>query len=154
VRNNPLSPEFRHPSWVAGNDTLVVSRDISEPTPGRVLVIDDDAAVCEMLSRTLQASSFDVVAVTGGAAGLRILRADPSIRLVLLDLQMPEMDGWRFRHEQLSDPKIATVPTIVVTGTPLADILDEHLRATDYLLKPVGRAHLLSVVASYCEPLM
>jgi CheY-like chemotaxis protein len=119
--------------------------------PGRVLVVDDDDDVRDVFKSILMLAGFDVVEASGGAEGLKILRTDRSIRLVLLDLTMPEMDGWRFRHEQRSDPRLSRIPTVIVSGEPLAHIVDEELRAADYLSKPVGRDHLVGVVAKYCE---
>jgi CheY-like chemotaxis protein len=80
------------------------------------------------------------------------MRQDPSIRLVLLDMMMPGMDGWGVRREQMQDTALAQVPVIVLTGAPLPTLVHEQLRAADYLLKPVGREHLLSVVSNYLEP--
>jgi CheY-like chemotaxis protein len=126
-----------------------------EPLPrNRILVIDDDLEVRSTFMELLQFAQFDVVSASGGAEGLRMLRYDPRIGLVLLDLMMPEMDGWRFRHAQRADTRLNVIPTIVVSGSPLGNIVHEELQAADYLLKPVGREHLISVVASYCKPRM
>jgi CheY-like chemotaxis protein len=123
------------------------------PRPrNRIVVVDDDPDVRSVFQESLQLAKYDVVVASGGAEGLRILREDSAIGLVLLDLMMPEMDGWRFRHAQRADPRLAAIPTIIVTGSPLGTIVHEQLQAADYLLKPVARDHLLSVVASYCKP--
>ena len=124
-----------------------------EPLPrNRILVIDDDLEVRSTFAELLEFANFDVVSASGGAEGLRMLRYDPRIGLVLLDLMMPEMDGWRFRHAQRADTRLASIPTIIVSGSPLGSIIHAELQAADYLLKPVGRDHLVSVVASYCKP--
>ncbi len=135
------------------DDPLLADPDPPDVGPGRVLVVDDDDDVRSVFKSILMLAGFDVVEAGGGAEGLTLLRSDRSIRLVLLDLTMPEMDGWRFRHEQRSDPRLSRIPTIIVSGEPLAHIVDEELRAADYLSKPVGRDHLIGVVAKYCEPL-
>ena len=129
----------------------VLGRDASDPGVGRVLVIDDEPALREMYRRSLKLAGFDVVVAESGPDGLGKLREDKSIRLVLLDLNMPDMDGWGFRSEQRADPAISEVPTIIVTGAPLAQVVQQELHATDYLLKPVGRDHLISVVSDYCD---
>ena len=124
-----------------------------DPLPrNRILVIDDDLEVRSTFSELLEFAKFDVVSASGGAEGLRMLRYDPRIGLVLLDLMMPEMDGWRFRHAQRADVRLNAIPTIIVSGSPLGNIVHEELQAADYLLKPVGREHLISVVAAYCKP--
>ena len=120
--------------------------------PGRVLVVDDEHGVRTVMTRQLAHAGFDVVAAASGREGLDILRADGSIRVVLLDMMMPTMDGWGFRRAQLSEPAIARVPAVILTGAPLPSLLHEQLQAADYLLKPVGHEHLVSVVSNYCEP--
>jgi CheY-like chemotaxis protein len=55
--------------------------------------------------------------------------------LILLDLNMAEMDGHQVRNAQRADPRLAGIPTIVVSGAPLSHIVHEELLATDYLLK-------------------
>lgn len=102
--------------------------------------------------RSLQAAGFDVIVAEDGPDGLQKLREDPQIGLVLLDLNMPRMDGWGFREVQRADPQLKDVPTVIVTGEPLARLVQSELHATEYLLKPVGREHLISVVSDYCEP--
>lgn len=142
---------IQHSSRFA-DDPLLADPDPPDVGPGRVLIVDDDEDVRDVFKSILALAGFDVVEAGGGAEGLKLLRSDKAIRLVLLDLTMPEMDGWRFRHEQRSDPRLSQIPTIIVSGEPLAHIVDEELRAADYLSKPVGRDHLVGVVAKYCEP--
>ena len=134
------------------DDPLLADPDPPNVGPGRVLIVDDDEDVRTVLSSFLSIAGFDVVQASGGADGLKLLRSDKTIRLVLLDLTMPEMDGWRFRHEQRSDPRLSQIPTVIVSGEPLAHIVDEELKAADYLSKPVSRDHLIGVVAKYCQP--
>jgi CheY-like chemotaxis protein len=120
--------------------------------PGRVLLVDDDEAVRQTLAEGLRQAGFDVAEAASGAEGLQILRADTTIGVVLLDLLMPEMDGWKFRYEQRTDARLAAIPTVITTGAPLAEVIDQELMAADYLLKPIGLEHLVSVVAHYVRP--
>lgn len=120
--------------------------------PGRVLVVDDDEGVRVVMRKQLQHAGFDVVAAASGREAFELLRSDPAIRVVLLDMLMPGMDGWGVRREQMSDAALAEIPTIILTGAPLPSLVHDQLRAADYLLKPVGRDHLISVVSNYCEP--
>ena len=126
--------------------------DCPQRGPGRVLVIDDDDGVRAMMGRQLERAGFDVVTAGSGTEGLEVLRADASIRVVLLDMIMPEIDGWGVRSAQLADPRLAHIPAVILTGAPLPSLVHEQLKAADYLLKPVGREHLISVVSNYCEP--
>ena len=120
--------------------------------PGRVLVIDDDEGVRTVMRKQLQHAGFDVVSAATGLQGLAMMRHDPTIRLVLLDMIMPAMDGWGVRQKQLEDARLAEIPVIILTGAPLPSLVHDQLRAADYILKPVGRDHLISVVANYCQP--
>ena len=106
----------------------------------------------KVISRSLRGAGFDVVIADDGRDGLDKLRNDSSIGLVLLDLNMPGMDGWQFRDEQRADPRLRDVPTVVVTGEPMSRIVSEPLHASQYLFKPIGLDHLISVVADYCSP--
>jgi two-component system chemotaxis sensor kinase CheA len=119
----------------------------------RVLVVDDEPIVRMVFQRSLQVANFDVVVGGDGAEGLRILREDPTIGLVLLDLKMPGVDGWGFLKEQRADPQLATIPTVILSGSTLGENIHEELQVEGFLLKPVGRDHLISVVAVYCRPL-
>jgi CheY-like chemotaxis protein len=120
------------------------------PAAGRVLVVDDERAIRELFQRILLFEGFDVVLASGGAEGLRLLGTDPRIALVLLDLDMPAVDGRRFRMEQCGDPRLADVPTVIVTGTMLTPEVRAELQATDYLSKPVPRARFIQIVERYC----
>jgi CheY-like chemotaxis protein len=119
---------------------------------GRILIVEDDPATLHLLGHTLRAADFDVVMTGSGTAGLQMLRDDDTIRVVLLDLEMPGFSGWEFRRLQRADRRLAAVPTVVITSTALERIVDDDLRAADYLLKPVGPEHLISVMAKYCAP--
>jgi CheY-like chemotaxis protein len=123
--------------------------DLGRLRPGHVLVVDDDADVRQTLAEGLRLAGFDVLEAETGAEGLQILREDARVGLVLLDLLMPGVDGWQFRDEQRIDPRLASVPTVITTGAPLDDVVDRELKADDYLLKPVGLEHLVSVVAHH-----
>jgi CheY-like chemotaxis protein len=140
----PASSDHRHGS--------LAPFDHPRRTAGRVLVVDDEEGIRVAVSRQLSFAGFDVVTAAGGAEALSTLRTDSSIRVVLLDMLMPDVDGWAFRREQLLDPRMAAVPAVVMTGAPLPSLVHDQLKASDYLVKPVGRDHLVSVVANYCAP--
>lgn len=142
------SPLFQSP-W---GDEEPESSTAKPQGPGRVLIIDDEPDVRDLFRDILQGAGFDAVSAASGAEGLEILRTDSRIRVVLLDLLMPEMDGWRFRHHQLSQPRYAAIPTVIVTGAPLGGVAHEQLQAADYLSKPVTRERLIATVAKYCDP--
>ena len=121
------------------------------PLAGRVLVVDDERAVRLLFERILLMEGFDVIVASSGADGLRLLGNDPKIALILLDLDMPGIDGRRFRSAQCSDARLAGIPTVVVTGTVVTSELRTELHATEYLRKPVVRADFIGVVERYCQ---
>ena len=122
----------------------------TQQSAARVLIVEDDEPTRYLLERTLQEARFAVVTTASGRDGLRMLRDDPSIRVVLLDLEIPDLSGWEFRRAQRADKRLAGVPTVIITATDLANIVDTELAAADYLLKPVSPEHLISVVRKYC----
>ena len=126
--------------------------DYPRRAPGRVLVVDDEEGIRVVMSKQLEYAGFDVITASSGAEALSVLRSDDTIRVVLLDMLMPDMDGWAFRRAQLIDQQLAPIPAVVMTGAPLPSLVHEQLQASDYLLKPVGRDHLVSVVSNYCAP--
>lgn len=129
-------------------------RRAGEPTKkrvGAVLIVEDDSSVRQALARTLQMSGFTVIETENATSAIEALRAQRAVAMVLLDLNMSPIDGRAFRQVQLADPQLAAIPTVVLTGAPLVDVDDATLQADDYLLKPVGREHLVSVVSAYCR---
>jgi CheY-like chemotaxis protein len=112
-------------------------------TAGRVLVVDDERMNRLLLRRALEAEGHAVTDAANGREALECLRADaPDV--VLLDLVMPELDGYATLREIKADPTLAHVPVIIISGI---DELDSIVRciemgATDYLPKPFEPAIL------------
>ena len=115
--------------------------------PGTVLVIDDDAAVRDLLQRLLAREGFRVLPAAGGEEGLRLARAARP-DAITLDVLMPGMDGWAVLAALKADPALADVPVVMLT---IADdkALGFSLGAVEYLTKPVDRARLLRVLRRY-----
>src|SRR5215218_4757012 len=85
----------------------------------RVLVVEDDEDLREMMGHLLQAEGFRPDLAGDGAEALDKLRATPEQPdLILLDLMMPRMDGWTFRREQEGEPALANIPVVVVSAAP------------------------------------
>src|ERR687895_1322709 len=89
------------------------------PANPTVLVVDDVDATRQGLAQLLQLLGYDTREASNGDEALQRLREDPRIRVVVLDLLMPGTNGYWFREQQLSDPSIAHIPTIVFTGREL-----------------------------------
>jgi CheY-like chemotaxis protein len=107
-----------------------------------VLVVDDDASVREILVEILQMSGLEVCCAANGRDALARLRCG-QVRpdAIVLDLDMPVMNGWQFRKEQLLDPKLADIPVLVASGSELGS-----LRADGHLRKPYGVDDLLGAL--------
>jgi DNA-binding response OmpR family regulator len=110
--------------------------------PTKLLVIDDDAAVTELLSLLLRSHGYDVTTVNSGSEGIAVLR-ERKIDLIVLDLMMPDMDGWDVCRQVRS---FSNVPIIVLSAlndpSMIASILDTG--ADDYLVKPTGSSVLIA----------
>jgi CheY-like chemotaxis protein len=109
-----------------------------------VLVVDDDTAVRRPLARLLGLEGFDVIEANNGQEALTYLQSGLDIAVIVLDLRMPVMDGWSFRARQRSDPLIADIPVIVVSGAD-ADRFHE-LGAVATLEKPVTLASVVNLL--------
>jgi CheY-like chemotaxis protein len=124
-----------------------LERDTGASAPQRLLlVVDDDEATRMLLTELFNAHGYAVVLAENGEQALRQL-LDYAPDLVVLDLQMPVMDGWRFRAEQLlSNVRVAAVPVVILTGTENAAKSAKALRAAGFVEKPFEPDLLLSAV--------
>ncbi|MGD9092693.1 MAG: response regulator [Anaerolineales bacterium] len=112
--------------------------------PTRVLVIDDDDAMTDMIKHILEPNSFDVMVANSGPEGIRKSRQN-NPEVVILDLLMPDMDGWEVCKaiREFSQMPILVISAISKPGM-VAKALDEG--ADDYLLKPVTSNVLIANV--------
>jgi CheY-like chemotaxis protein len=121
---------------------------VTEPADGPlVLVIDDDAQTRELLMRDLSANGYQVAVATGGTAGLELARSLKP-ELILLDIIMPDLDGWSVLNALQADPETADIAVIMCT------ILEDQERgfamgATDYMTKPIDRRRLQELLSKH-----
>ncbi len=113
-----------------------------------VLVIDDDPTVHELVSRMLAKEGIRTLCASSGEEGLRLAR-ERTPCAITLDVMMPGMDGWAVLSELKADPALAQVPVIMLTIMEQRN-LGFSLGASDYLIKPVDRDHLVTTVKKYC----
>jgi len=141
---------IRLPAYVADavdEPAATAAVESALPGPGTVLVIDDEAAVRDLMQRFLTKEGFRVVTAHGGEEGLRQareLRPDA----ITLDVMMPGMDGWAVLSALKADPDVADIPVVMLT------IVDDRnlgyaLGASDYLTKPIDRERLVTVLKQY-----
>jgi CheY-like chemotaxis protein len=104
----------------------------------RVLCIDDEPGVVELISLILKPQNIQVDGVNSGREGLDVMRKDPP-DAVLLDIMMPEMDGWEVYKQMRADDKLKDIPVIVVTArnSSFEEIIArERAGVNDYVTKP------------------
>ncbi|MDD5630034.1 MAG: response regulator [Elusimicrobia bacterium] len=116
-----------------------------------VLVVDDDAAVRGMLCAALSAQGYETLAAGNGREALACLRGQARRPgLILLDLMMPEMNGWEFLRVQREDPDLARIPVAVITVLANLEGRAPELGAVDLLAKPSRIETLMPLVARLC----
>jgi CheY-like chemotaxis protein len=123
----------------------------AESSAKRVLIAEDDAAIREALGLVLRREGYAVVEAANGREALDRLHEQPCPCLVLLDLMMPQVDGWTFLETKHRDSAIAAVPVLVLTalGDPAPEAV-LTLGAVGYLRKPISMEELLTEVRRWC----
>lgn len=119
---------------------------------GIILVVEDDMAVRTGLVNLLEDEGYLAQGVANGNQALDLIRAQPAaFSLILLDLMMPEMNGWQFRLEQWRDSSIDHIPVIVLSANinVKARGLPINITPAAYLQKPVEAEALLALVGRY-----
>lgn len=119
---------------------------MSNPLNATVLIVDDDVEFRESVASWLSTHGFDVVVAENGRDALARLRDNPEVVAIVLDVEMPVMNGATFRGEQLSDPTIASIPLILLSGREDISPIAKALGAAASLRKPVSGAQLLEAV--------
>jgi CheY-like chemotaxis protein len=112
-----------------------------------ILIVDDDADVRESIGDALEEEGYRVAGASNGKEALRLLK-DEKLRpdLILLDIMMPEMDGWAFRAEQRKDPELAQIPVLVFTAYGSPKDVAQQLQAAGFVKKPLRLDDLLSMI--------
>jgi HAMP domain-containing protein/CheY-like chemotaxis protein/signal transduction histidine kinase len=126
--------------------------DISTEDSGlagrKVLIVDDDLRNIFALSSVLERQQMKVLFAENGKDGIEVLEKDPTIEIVLMDIMMPEMDGYDTMRVIRSIPKFKSLPIITLTAKAMKGDRDKCLAAgaSDYITKPVDVAQLLSMM--------
>ena len=127
-----------------------MSTTSTRPLPHRVLLVDDDADERDAIACFLELEGAEVAVAGDGEEALNALRADPLRCLILLDLEMPGMDGWEFRRRQRLSPMMARIPVVVVSGLPDLAAAVQDMSARAAVRKPVELELLLGAVDTHC----
>ena len=111
-----------------------------------LLLVDDDADIRETYGLALEDAGYAVIAAASGAEALDKLREGALPDLIVLDQAMPMVNGREFRALQLSDPTLAKVPVLLLTGALRMQALVDDIAPVAALQKPVGYTELLSAI--------
>jgi CheY-like chemotaxis protein len=136
-----LSPEKqRMLDRLHGSDEHLVGRT--------VLLVDDDARNIFALSSVLERRGMKVLAATTGREAIETIETTPDLALVLMDIMMPEMDGYQTMTRIRQDPRFGRLPIIALTAKAMKGDREKCLEAgaSDYLAKPVNTEQLLSAL--------
>jgi CheY-like chemotaxis protein len=113
-----------------------------------ILVVEDDPNIQEMMAELLTDEGYVVLTAATGASGLALLaRQAGIIRLVVLDLMMPGINGWEVSAQIQADPALRRIPVLIVSAITALEERTEHLGAARVLAKPFKVAEFLAVVA-------
>jgi CheY-like chemotaxis protein len=114
----------------------------------KVLVVDDDARNIFALTTVLESQDMEVVSATNGRQAIEIIEKTPDLSVVLMDIMMPEMDGYETMREIRKDARFRTLPILALTAKAMKGDREKCLEAgaSDYIAKPVNTEQLLSLL--------
>ena len=113
-----------------------------------ILCIEDEPEMIDLIRLILGRRGFEVKGATGGVEGLKMIR-DEKPDLILLDLMMPDMDGWEVYQQIKADETTKDIPVVVVTAKAQSNdkVLGLHIaKVDDYIAKPFSPQDLLNSV--------
>jgi signal transduction histidine kinase/CheY-like chemotaxis protein len=119
----------------------------------QVLVVDDDIRNIFALTSILERQQMKVVYAENGRDGIEMLKKTPGIEGVLMDIMMPEMDGYEAMQEIRSIPKFKSIPIVAVTAKAMKGDRQKCIEAgaSDYITKPVDTEQLLSLLRIWLD---
>jgi CheY-like chemotaxis protein len=114
----------------------------------KVLVVDDDARNIFALTTVLEAQDMEVMSATNGRQAIDLIKATPELGVVVMDIMMPEMDGYETMREIRKDPAFRSLPILALTAKAMKGDREKCLEAgaSDYIAKPVNTDQLLSLL--------
>lgn len=111
----------------------------------QILVVDDDDGSRQALTNLLRDEGYSVMELDSATAALEYLHRAAPPQLIVLDLMMPEMDGWDFRMKEKGDEKLASIPVIAVSAAGKLMDVDTSFR------KPLDYKDFLRAVKQYVK---
>jgi DNA-binding response OmpR family regulator len=116
----------------------------------KILIVDDEPEVLEVLKKKLEAENFIVITASDGLEGLKQVKTE-NPDLILLDVIMPNKDGFAMLNDLQADEKLRKIPVIMATakGDSSSVFNGQYLGAIDYLIKPIDFRQLLKYINRY-----
>ena len=115
---------------------------------GRILVVDDDDDIREMMSMALESRGYEVATARDGLDALQQVRSEAPPSLIVLDLMMPRMDGEQFLRTLRAGER-ERIPVVIMSGHITAESTARELHASGTLRKPVDLEELVRAVERY-----
>lgn len=114
----------------------------------KILVVDDDARNIFALTSLLENQEMEVITATNGRAAINLIQDTPDLSIVLMDIMMPEMDGYETMREIRKSAQFRTLPILALTAKAMKGDREKCLDAgaSDYIAKPVNTDQLLSLM--------
>nr|HEX4317167.1 HAMP domain-containing protein [Kofleriaceae bacterium] len=114
----------------------------------KVLVVDDDARNIFALTTVLENQDMEVLSATNGRQAIELIQSTPDLSVVLMDIMMPEMDGYETMREIRKEARFRTLPILALTAKAMKGDREKCLQAgaSDYIAKPVNTDQLLSLL--------
>jgi DNA-binding response OmpR family regulator len=116
-----------------------------------ILAVDDDPAILDVVAQVLADEGYDVLTADGGRAAVKLAR-EHLPKLILLDLMMPEMNGWQVVAELRASPQTRSIPVLLLSARRDTALMANDLGVNSYLEKPFDLDELLARVQRLLAP--
>jgi signal transduction histidine kinase/CheY-like chemotaxis protein/HAMP domain-containing protein len=143
-----------HGAAAAAGPAFAAAPDPKDPLYGaKILIVDDDVRNVFALTSVFERCGAEVLYAENGREGIEALERNEDVRLVLMDIMMPELDGYATTEAIRNMPQFADLPIITVTAKAMKGDREKAIAsgATDYITKPVDTGHLLAVMRKCLE---
>lgn len=130
------------------NDTETPQNLINNLNGKKILIVDDDMRNVYALSTALESEEAEIISAADGKESLEMLKMHPDTHLVLMDIMMPEMDGYEAMNHIRKTLNMHQLPIIALTAKAMAGDREKCISAgaSDYITKPVDIQKLMSLI--------